>query len=367
LLEGSGSFSTPEHDPSQPAVIFYTSGSTGEPKGVVHTRSSVSGVLESTSEALGGVTDSDIILVCEPQVHVSGFIETFTVLMHGGTVILHDGFEIERYLASLEQERPTLIVTHIDILMRLLDSGRCNTNSFSSLRGVYTGGDELPSTLQKRFLELTGIRIQLGYGMTEAIWLTVCREAVFERRGCIGKPLAGVELRIVDKDGGELPKGKSGEIWVRGSMVMSHYWNNEQATKESFVDVWFRTGDCAIKDEYGTYWYTGRIKNIIIRNTSNIYPGEVEQALYKHPDVEEAGVIGLPDPKEGQVPVAFVVRKRGAKLAEKELKDFASQQIAAYKIPTRIFFIESLPQTASGKIDNKRLYDFLPTDMKQQQ
>lgn len=365
LLVTTKTFTTAEHSPSEPAVIFYTSGSTGEPKGVVHTYSSVRAMLESTSDALQGVTGRDIILVCEPQVHVSGFIETFSVLKTGGTVILHDGFDINRYLTSLAQGRPNLIVTHIDILMKLLDSGRCNKDTFSSLRGVYTGGDELPSVLQKRFLDLTGIPIQLGYGMTEAIWLTVCREAVFERRGCIGKPVSGVELRIVDNDGRDVPTGEIGEIWVSGAMVMSHYWNYEKATRESFFDGWFKTGDCATVDETGTYWYAGRIKNIIIRNTSNITPGEVEEALYKHPAVEEAGVIGLPDPREGQVPVAFVVSKAGTKLMEKELKDFAAQQIAAYKIPTRIFFIESMPLTSSGKIDHKKLYDFIPSDMKQ--
>jgi long-chain acyl-CoA synthetase len=366
LLGGSDSFSIPEQDSTQPAVIFHTSGSTGEPKGVVHTRSSVRGVLKSTSEALQGVTHRDIILVSEPQVHISGFIETFAVLAHGGTVVLHDGFEIDRYLASLEGAIPTLIATHIDILMKLLDSGRCTRDTFSSLRGVYTGGDELPSIVQKRFLELAGKPIQLGYGMTEAIWLTVCREAVLKRRGCIGKPVADVELRVVDQGGSDVPSGVIGVILVRGPMVFSHYWNYEKATLESFIDGWFRTGDCGMVDESGYYWYAGRIKNIIIRNTSNITPGEVEEALYKHPDVEEAGVIGLPDPHEGQVPIAFVVAKKGAKMTEQELKDFASRQIAPYKIPTRIFFIEGLPEITSGKIDHKKLYDFLPTDMKRQ-
>jgi len=282
LLAGAKPFTPTQRSPSEPALIFFTSGSTGQPKGVVHTCKSVRAMLESTADALQSLKDDDVILVCDPQVHISGFIETFSVLMNGGSVVLHDGFEIDRYLVSLEQRRPTLIITHIDILMKLLDSGRCTKDTLSSVRGVYTGGDELPSTLQKRFLELTGKPIQLGYGMTEAIWLTICREAVFDRGKCIGKPVSGVELRIVDRDGKDLPPGESGEILVRGPMVMSHYWNNEQETEDSFIDGWFRTGDCAMRDDRGTYWYTGRIKNIIIRNTSNIYPGEVEEALYKH-------------------------------------------------------------------------------------
>ncbi len=360
LLENPLAFDVPVYTGKTPAVIFYTSGSTGEPKGVVHTHGSVKGIIDSTADAFQGVTTDDVILVQEPQCHISGFMETFTVLAHGGTVVVEDRFDIDSYVSNLVDKRPTLITTHVDIILQLLDSGLCTEDTFSSLRGMYTGGDDLPSALQKRFLDLTGKPVQLGYGMTEAIWLTVARKAVFDRRGYIGKAVNGAELMIVDNDGNELPPGEAGEIWVRGPMVMSHYWKNEKVTRESFSDGWFKTGDCAVKDEDGSYYYTGRIKNIIIRKTSNIYPGEVEEALYRNPAVKEAAVIGVPDKKEGHVPVAFVVPKEGEKLTEEGLIEFTKGEIAAYKTPARIYFIESMPLTTSGKIDHKKLYELLP-------
>jgi len=153
---------------------------------------------------------------------------------------------------------------------------------------------------------------------------------------------------------------------VKGDMVTPGYWKNEKATAEALQDGWFKTGDLAYRDSDGNFYYSGRIKDIIIRNTSNIMPAEVEQALYKHQDVKEAAVIGVEDNKEGHVPVAFVVKKEGSTLKEKatlleeELKEFTATQIASYKVPARIYFIDEIPLTPSGKIDHKQLYELLP-------
>lgn len=360
LRNGAGSFSATPQAPYTPSVIFYTSGSTGEPKGVTHTHSSVLGIVDSGSDALSGISPADTILVQEPQCHISGFMMTFMVLANGGTVIVEDGFDVDSYLARLTGMRPSLIVTYVDVILQLLDSGRCTRDTFSSLRGLYTGGDDLPSALQKRYLDLTGKPIMLGYGMTEAIWLTIAREANLERAGFIGKTVAGARLRIVDEDGEDLPDGEAGEIWIKGPMVMARYWNDGEATHEAFEDGWFKSGDCAVRQPGGDYYYTGRIKNIIIRDTSNISPGEVESAIYKNPGVKEAAVIGVPDGKEGHVPVAFVVPREGSTLTEKGVIEAAGREIAAYKLPTRVYFIDAIPLTDSGKINHKRLYDLLP-------
>ncbi|WP_058476174.1 class I adenylate-forming enzyme family protein [Legionella steigerwaltii] len=352
-------FEVSEFSYRNPAVIFYTSGSTGKPKGVVHTLSSIEAILDSTSDALDTITSQDKMIVCEPQCHISGFMETFSTLSRGGTVLVYDGFNLNDYVDGLMKHRPTLAVPHIDTLMKLLDSGRCSSDTFASLRGVYTGGDVLPEAVQKRFIACAGKPIHVGYGMTEGIWMAVCRDEN-PKSGCIGKPIKGVKLRLVDQSGKEVPQGEDGEILVKGNILMLNYWHNPDETQKAFIDGWFKTGDSGKQDSQGNYYFTGRIKDIIIRNTSNIMPGEVEAAIYQHPAVKAAAVIGIPDPHEGEVPVAFVVLNSGKRVTEPELSQFLTQYIAQYKIPVKVYFIDMIPLTHSGKINHKKLYDYLP-------
>jgi len=339
---GSGQ---PPHEPTvaadAPAVVFFTSGSTGQPKGVVHSHSSALAMLTSTREALGVVGPDDIVQVFEPQVHVSGFIATFTTLLAGGTVVLYDGFDAGVYARALTTHRPTLVCTHVDVLAQLLRVPGVRRDWFSSLRGVYTGGDTVPAALQREFSDLTGLPISVGYGMTEAIWLSVQREARIDRQGCIGREIDGVRLRVDDA---------TGELLVAGPMVMQRYWDDDALTAAALVDGWFRTGDLGTRDDDGVWWFTGRIKDVIVRRTSKITPGEVEAALNQHPGVAMAAVVGVPDPEEGEVPVAFVVPRENSTLSGQQLTTFLRDRIAAYKIPVRIVFRPSLPLTASGKI-----------------
>jgi long-chain acyl-CoA synthetase len=329
-----------------PAVLFFTSGSTGAPKGVVHSQASALAMLTSTSEALGEVNPSDVVQVFEPLVHVSGFIATFTTLMAGGTVTLHEGFDVERYVAALVEHRPTLVCTHIDVLAQVVRAPGARRDWFSSLRGVYTGGDTVPTPLQKEFLEIAGLPIAVGWGMTEAIWLTVVREPRLERDGCVGAPVTGVQVRTDET---------TGELLVRGPMVMLGYWEDEPLTATTMAGGWLHTGDLGQRDADGVWWFVGRMKDLIVRRTSKITPGEVESALDLHPAVAMSAVVGAPDPDEGAVPVAFVVTRPGKVASAEQLTDFLAQRIAAYKIPVRIHFQDHLPLTASGKIAHREL------------
>ena len=341
--------------PDSPAVMFFTSGSTGRPKGVVHTQRSALAILQSTTAAFGGVREDDVIQVAEPQVHASGFIASLSVLMHGGTVVLLEGYQEEQYVAQMRQWRPTLICTHIDTLSKLLHWPGIERADFASLRGVFTGGDSVPPALQQHFIDIAGLPIQIGWGMTEAIWLTICREPRFEDAECIGTPIDGVEIRATDPSGQDVADGASGELRVRGPMVMQGYWNDPDETARALEYGWLRTGDSGWRDADGTWWFAGRLKELIVRNTSKITPGEVEAALDAHEAVLTSGVVAMPDTVEGEVPVAFVALKPGQAVDEAALLTFLASRIARYKIPVRIRFLETLPLTRSGKLDHLAL------------
>lgn len=346
LLVGRRSAPRSPVAPDAPAVMFFTSGSTGRPKGVVHSHASALAMLTSASEALGDVRSDDVIQVFEPQVHVSGFIATFSALLAGGTAVLYDGFDIDTYVRALVEHRPTLVCTHVDVLAQVLHAPGVCPDWFSSLRGVYTGGDTVPAALQREFVEVTGLPIGVGYGMTEAIWLTVQREPRTDRDGCIGRPVRDVRLRLDDS---------TGELLVAGPMVMLRYWDDEARTADTLRNGWLHTGDLGRQDADGVWWFTGRIKDVIVRRTSKITPGEIEAALDQHPGVAMAAVVGVPDADEGAVPVAFVVPRPGAAPSTDDLVTFLRERIAGYKIPARIHVRPSLPLTASGKISRHDL------------
>lgn len=351
LLAGGSGWIPLRPGPDDPAVLFFTSGSTGDPKGVLHTHASALAMLTSTAEALGDIDTDDVTQVCEPLMHVSGFIGTLSTLLAGGRVVLYDGFDLNTYVAGLLEHRPTLVCTHIDIIAQLVRAPDAAPEWFSSFRGVATGGDTVPAALQREFMALTGQTIAVGYGMTEAIWLTVVRTAHLERDGCIGVTVDGAEVRADER---------TGELQVRGPMLMAGYWEDPELTGELVTDGWLHTGDLGSQDSEGVWWFEGRIKDLIVRRTSKITPGEVEAAIEQHDAVSAAAVIAAPDPDEGQVPVAFVVLRHGRTLSATALREFLRERLAEYKLPARIHFVDALPLTPSGKIAHHELREPAP-------
>lgn len=349
----------PDVAPDTLALILYTSGSTALPKGVTHSHASVAGIVRSVLAALAPVDAATRIVVHDSVGHMGGFIEVFPVLSRGGTVALERDFDADRFHADLRAWRPTIVGAHVDHLWQIVRHPGARREDFASVTTTFTGGDELPLALQRAFLDLTGRPILVGWGMTEAIWLTIARTAELARRGYLGQPVAEVALRVVDvaegRFGRDVPLGEAGELWVRGPMVTPGYWRRPEADRAVLVEGWLRSGDMGLRDASGDYWFTGRLKQIIERNSENVTPGEIEQALDRHPAVAEAAAFGVADPDEGQVPIAYVRFAEGRSASEDELKAFLATQIAAFKIPVRILPIAALPLTHSGKLDRNAL------------
>jgi long-chain acyl-CoA synthetase len=226
----------------------------------------------------------------------------------------------------------------------------------SSLRGLVVGGDAAPLALQQRARELFGLPLQEIYGLTESVPLIVnARDAV--RPGSMGRALT--ELRIVNPAGEDTPDGGSGELIARSPGNCAGYWNDPAATAELLRKGWLYTGDLAERDSDGYYWFRGRIKQIIIRAGSNISPQEVEEVLYQHPAVFEAGVVGKPDAVYGETVAAFVSLRPGAKVEESELRDFARQRLADYKVPETVVILPELPKGLTGKVLRRALKEML--------
>jgi len=228
----------------------------------------------------------------------------------------------------------------------------------SSVRAVGAGGDTVAAALQRRFVDLFAIQLQEAYGLTESCVVTF-NPSSDVRVGSIGPGASGVTIRLVDLRGNDVGAGETGEILVRSPANCVSYWNDSAATASLFTDGWLHTGDLGSRDEDDYYWFKGRLKQLIIRGGSNISPQEVEEALYQHPAVREAGVVGAPDAVYGEIPVAFVALRTGHSPTADQLQAHARALVADYKVPERIFFLPELPKGLTGKVDRRRLRDIL--------
>jgi long-chain acyl-CoA synthetase len=346
----------PEIDGSDPAVILYTSGTTAKPKGVIHTHSSLLHTAINLA-ATQYMNPRDISIIPLPICHIFGFTGVLSTVYVGGTVVLMPKFEPESFIDSIDKYRPTTTTLLPFQLADIVNHERAQACDFSSFKHCLAGGDKVPTEIHKKFRDLLGIEITEGCGMTECCPYAVNPPIGPKKLGSIGMPVHATSLRLVDDSDKDIPEGDIGEVIVKSEANMAGYWNNEEDTSRALRDGWLYTGDLARVDEDGYYWFVCRKKDIIIRGGSNISPLEVEAVFYEHPAVKAVGVIGLPDEKLGEIVKAFVSLKKDFTPlpTEDELKTFVSSQIASYKVPKSIEFLEDVPLTAIGKVDRKKL------------
>jgi fatty-acyl-CoA synthase len=323
-----------------PLLLVYTSGTTGKPKGAVLTQSALFWNAVNSTHA-HDLTSRDHVLTALPMFHVGGLnIQTLPALQAGATVTIQRRFEPGAFLDAVEARRPTLTLLVPATLHALYQHPRWRSADLSSLRLVMTGSSVVPEALIRPFLD-RGVPIGQIYGSTETCPIAVYLRAedAMRKVGSAGKPAIHCEVRLDD-----------GEILLRGPNVMTHYWDDPEATREALQGGWFRTGDVAEIDDEGFYWIRDRKKDLIISGGENIYPAELEAVLANSPDIAEAAVIARRDARWGEIPVAVVVQRPGAALDEAAVLSLFAGRLARFKHPRAVVFVDALPRNAMGKV-----------------
>jgi len=334
------------------AVILYTSGTTGTPKGAELTHENLA---RNTAAAtsLFSLHGDAVTLGALPLFHSFGQTCAMNATIAvAGCLTLIPRFDPAKALEIIQRDRVDVFLgvpTMYSAMLNLPNRGDYDT---SSLRICGSGGAALPVELLRGFEAAFECPILEGYGLSETSPIASFNHPDRERKpGSIGTPIAGVEMRLIDEAGATCPSGEVGEILIRGHNVMKGYWRRPQETAEALdADGWFRTGDMAIVDGDGYFFIVDRKKDMIIRAGFNVYPREIEEVLYEHPAVREAAVVGIPHDELGEEIGAAVALRQGAQATEEELRDFVRERLAAYKYPRRVWFVDELPKGPTGKI-----------------
>jgi fatty-acyl-CoA synthase len=358
--DASGDGRIPHVDTAYPLLIVYTSGTTGHPKGAVLRQEALvwNAVM---SQHMHDMTASDHVLTVLPMFHVGGLnIQTTPALQLGATVTLHPRFAPERTLEAIERDRPTLTVLVPATIEALIEHPRWAETKLDSLRCMTTGSTQVPQRLVDAFTSRDVPVLQV-YGATETCPIAVYTRlgGDWRRPGSTGLPGLVCEAKIVDDQATEITPGQAGEVIVRGPNVFSEYWANAPATVEALRDGWYFSGDIGTRDSDGHFFIHDRKKNMIVSGGENIYPAEVERVLYQHPAIAEAAVVGRPDAKWQEVPVAYIVPRAGVIAEPAAIERFCLAQLARYKVPREYVLVDNLPRNAMGKVQHFRLKEQL--------
>ncbi len=349
----------PPRSPDRPWYLLYTSGTTGRPKGVIQTFRMMMANYWNIAIPVE-LRQSDVLLNVLPMFHTAGInLYSSSMFLAGGTVLVQRSFEPEEALQVLA-ERATVFFGVPAVYQMLADQPGFDGRRLSGVRSWGCGGAPLSPRVAQHFAE-HGIRVRTGFGMTEtgpAVFL-MDEERVLDKTGSVGRPQLLAEVRIVGRDGRDVPEGEAGELLVRGPGVTPGYWERPDATAEALEpDGWLHSGDVARRDADGDYFIVDRWKDMFISGGENVYPAEVEQALQQHPGVADVAVVGMPDERWGEVGCAFVCPAGGdAPADEQGLQAWCRERLAGYKVPRRVVFRDALPRNALGKVQKQELRD----------
>lgn len=357
VMAADPEFDTVQTMPDDTAVILYTSGTTGAPKGAELTHFNLFFNAYYATREITKPSPGDACLVTLPLFHSFGQ----TCLMNasiiaGSTMSLLPRFETEKALQIIERDKVKLIALVPTMYFFMLNESEQSEYDLSSITHAVSGGAALPEDVHRRFQERFGITILEGYGLSETSPIaTFSQEGDKLKVGSIGKPIWGVDLAVKREDGTFAEPGEVGEIVIRGHNIMKGYYNRPEATRDSIIDGWFHSGDMGKVDEEGFYYIVDRKKDLIIRGGMNIYPREIEEVLYTHPKVLEAAAIGIPCPMRGEEVKVFVSPREGQTIEPEEIHEFVQKNMAKYKWPKEVEIIPELPKGPTGKILKREL------------
>jgi fatty-acyl-CoA synthase len=336
-------------------VMPYTSGTTGRPKGCMHTHRSVQANVFGSSVWVDGNVE-DVFLAVLPFFHVTGFINSLlSGLTGGGKIVIMSRWDRDAARTLIREHGVTVWTNTPTVIIDLMASPNFDPADLRTLRNVTGGGASLPAAVGQKLLDSTGIMYLEGYGLSETMAQSHSNPKGRQKLQCLGVPLFNVDSRIIDLDTHqELPAGQVGEIVIRGPQVMQGYWNRPEDTAEAFLEIdgqkFFRSGDLGYMDEEGYFFFTDRLKRMVNVSGMKVWPAEVENALHAHPAVQEACVISVPDDRSGERARALIVLRPGSSATAAEIEQWARGEMASYKVPRDYQFVDSLPRGPTGKV-----------------
>jgi acyl-CoA synthetase (AMP-forming)/AMP-acid ligase II len=340
--------------------LMYTSGTTGRPKGVMITHANLA--WKNLAHIIEfGFTSVDLGLACGPLYHVGALdLTTTSLIATGATTIIHPTFEASAVVDELERSRVTTVWLAPAMINAIMSLPDIEQRDLSSVRLVINGGEKMPIPLIERLQRtFPAAWFADAYGLTETVSgdTFLDRDSMMTKLGSVGRPCLYLELDIWDEEGNSLPPDQRGEVVLRGPKVFKGYWRDPQATAAAFAGGWFHTGDIGVRDDDGYLYVVDRLKDMIVSGGENIAGSEVERVLYEHDGVLETAVVGRPDDRWGEVPVAFVVLQPNANTSATELIEHCGRELARFKVPKEIIFLDALPRNPSGKVLKRELRD----------